>query len=71
MKPGSSPLPNGRASSAISAEAVAASKESGMKSLMVAVCEPVDLRGRRGDLAPDVRLCFELRLGGTGMELFF
>lgn len=38
----------------MSAEAVVVSRESGMKSLMVAVREPVDLRDLREDLPPDM-----------------
>jgi hypothetical protein len=68
MKPGSSELPNGRASSDISAEAVCASSVSGIKSLICAVWEPVDLRDRREAL-PMEAFCeeasFEDCLGGT------
>lgn len=76
MKPGSSEAPKGRASSAISAEAVWVSIVSGMKSLICAVCEPVDLRERREFLAEElfcdaVRCCFEVRLGGTEADVFW
>jgi hypothetical protein len=75
MKPGSSEAPKGRANSAISAEAVWVSTESGMKSLICAVCEPVDFRERREFLAVDVfgdavRCCFEVRFGGTEADVF-
>lgn len=68
MKPGSSELPNGRASSDISAEAICASTVSGMKSLICAVWEPVDLRDRREALPMDAfcdEASFEDCLGGT------
>lgn len=76
MKPGSSEAPKGRASSDISAEAVWASTESGMKSFICAVCEAVDFRERREFLAEDVfcdavRCCFEVRFGGTEADVFW
>lgn len=74
MKPGSSESTNGRASSVMRAEAVVVSSESGIKSLICPVCEPVDLRDRREDLPGDVsceadRRCLEVCFGGTGMEV--
>lgn len=74
MKPGSSESTNGRANSVMRAEAVVVSSESGTKSLVCPVCEPVDLRDRREDLPGDVscevdRCCLEEGFGGTGMDV--
>jgi hypothetical protein len=69
MKPGSSESTNGRASSVMRAEAVVVSSESGIKSLICPVCEPVDLRDRRDVSCEADRRCLEVCFGGTGMEV--